>query len=301
MKRLVAKSRRTGFCMQLFNPRVVTLSARSAVYNFDKPSEDVVIVCISGFRGGNSNGMTSLRDTLREKLTAKYGINPNNIFHIKWNQENDSNRRNIPLISDINKEILRRTKNPRYVALIGHSFGGWAASRLSRVTLKIPDFVGLVDPVYGPANTLKKPGDVPRGKKIIEWFQNNGITGLTDCPPYLRVPCTSDREGFSCGFQGVPGAVQRPVKYMRTWSGANIPCSKTDKAPLLAYHTSIDDDQRVHHEIFNQINRDLSKIIKKSSVHRRLVMAKINVKRRSECKCHNKKVRVISNCRCQKK
>lgn len=177
MKRLVAKSRRTGFCMQLFNPRVVTLSARSAVYNFDKPSEDVVIVCISGFRGGNSNGMTSLRDTLREKLTAKYGINPNNIFHIKWNQENDSNRRNIPLISDINKEILRRTKNPRYVALIGHSFGGWAASRLSRVTLKIPDFVGLVDPVYGPANTLKKPGDVPRGKRSLSGFK---ITGLLD-------------------------------------------------------------------------------------------------------------------------
>ncbi|WP_240420809.1 hypothetical protein [Paenibacillus periandrae] len=293
MKHLVAKSRKPGFSKPLFNPRVVTLSTRSVVYDIDKSSVNVVIVCISGFRGGNSNGMTTLRDTLREKLTVKYGVNPNNIFHIKWNQENDSDPRNIPLISDINKEIVKRTKNPRYVALIGHSFGGWAASRLSRMTLKIPDFVGLVDPVYGPANRLKKPGDVPRGSKIIEWFQNNGITGLTDCPPYLRVPCTSDGEGLACGFQGVPGAAQRPVKYLRTWHGARIPCSKTDKSPLLAYHTSIDDDQRVHHEIFNQIDRDLSKFIKKSSLHRSLITAKIKVKRRSACKCHTKNVRVF--------
>ncbi|NOU94426.1 hypothetical protein GC093_14535 [Paenibacillus sp. LMG 31456] len=217
-----------------------------------RPYVDAVIVCISGFKSGTNNGMSNLSDTLRSRLNSSFTINPNNIFQISWNENNDSDLTSVPLISAIQSKIYRRSQNPKYLAIIGHSFGGWAACRLSRVTTKVPNYIALIDPVFGPTNTLRRPVDVPRGTRITEWFQNNGIEGIRNCPPILRVPCSSSRDGIACGYQGVPRASQRRVINLRTWTGIvrRIKCNG-NKVPLRAYHTNIDDDQWIHRQIYN--------------------------------------------------
>lgn len=231
-------------------------------------SGDIVIVCISGRGGGNKNGMTKLRDKLRTELTSLYGVNPANILHVQWNKNHNSDPRYQPLTKQITNEINKRSQDPSYLAIIGHSYGGWAACRVSKITKKIPNFVGLIDPVFGPSNTLN-PEDLPRGIKKINWFQNNGIQGIRDCPPILRVPCSSRSEGISCGFQGVPGATPNRVRFLRNWdlTTRSVDCSgKTVK--LRAYHTNIDDDKGVHREIFDQINSDLKGILGTTKIKR---------------------------------
>ncbi len=258
LKKLIARRRRTGVNKPLLNPRV------ALARKFPVPNNDVVIVCISGFRGGTKNGMTRLRDTLRNRLRSAYGVNPENIFHRSWNINHSNDPLFFPLVNDLTREINRRNSNPSYLAIIGHSFGGWAACRLSKVTNKIPNFIGLVDPVFGISNTLMKPRDVPRGSVITNWFQDNGISIPSMCLDKTR-PCTPLINGISCGFQDVPGAVRKPVEFLRTASGTirTVNCLGQGRVRLRASHVTIDDDARIHRLIFNQINNDLRKIIKK--------------------------------------
>lgn len=232
----------------------------------DDKSGYVVIVCISGFRGGTKNGMTRLRDILRNRLRSAYGVNPDNIFHRSWNINHSNDPLFFPLVNDLVREINRRTLNPSYLAIIGHSFGGWAACRLSKVTNKTPNFIGLVDPVFGISNTLMKPRDVPRGSVITNWFQNNGVNIPSMCLD-KTIPCTPLVNGISCGFQDVPGAVRKPVEFLRTASGTirTVNCLGKGRVRLCASHVTIDDDAHIHRLIFNQINNDLSKIIKNNA------------------------------------
>ncbi|MEK3864632.1 hypothetical protein MHH60_14260 [Paenibacillus sp. FSL H7-0716] len=228
-----------------------------------------VIVCISGRGGGvtGPNGMTKLRDTLRSKLTSTHkGINPNNIFHISWNKNNDSNPLGTPLISDILKAIKLRTRNitPSYLAIIGHSYGGWAASMLSRVTSP-PNFVALIDPVYGSTNTMTS-SDTPRGKIIKNWYQKFGITAGEPCTGIGRIKCSPARDGVACGYQNVPGAQNINEVFLKTWNGTvrTVPCLGKNPVSLHASHIDIDDDEWIHRQIFDQINKDLSKQIEMS-------------------------------------
>lgn len=82
------------------------------------------------------------------------GVNPDNIFRRSWNTDHDSDPSGAPDANDINSEIERRTTNPSYLAIIGHSYGGWAACKVSKITNRVPDFVGLIDPVFGPDNNM---------------------------------------------------------------------------------------------------------------------------------------------------
>ncbi|MDQ0888834.1 hypothetical protein QFZ81_003922 [Paenibacillus sp. V4I9] len=229
-------------------------------------SGDVVIVCISGRGGGvaGPNGMTRLQDTLRTRLTSAYGVNPANIFHRSWNKNRDSDPSGAPLLNDLLGEINKRSMKPSYLAIIGHSYGGWAACKVSRNTSKIPNFIGLIDPVFGSSNTFTS-GNAPRGATINNWYQKNGVIGGEPCTGLGKIPCVPAINGISCGNQSVTGARPILVNFLKTWDGKikTVNCLGKGSVRLIASHTDIDDDKWIHHLIFNQINNDLSKIIKK--------------------------------------
>lgn len=227
-------------------------------------ADKVVIACISGRGGvaGAGRGMVQLRDTLRNELQS-LGIKPDNIFRRSWNHNQDDNPFGAPWVEDLLREIDRRSKNPSYLAIIGHSYGGWAACRLSRVTSRVPDFVGLIDPVFGSTSTFTN-GDIPRGKFIKNWYQNNSVFGTEPCTG-IGVPCSPASNGISCGYQNVPGAHENVNEhFLKDWEGnrKRVSCGVGPRRHLLTSHLNIDEDQWIHRQIRDQIYNDLSKLIR---------------------------------------
>ncbi|PLT28181.1 hypothetical protein [Peribacillus deserti] len=223
-------------------------------------NENVVIVCISG-RSGSSVGTTGIeriRDMLRKELYT-LEINPENIFRRSWNRNEDDNPFGEPDVNDINSEINHRTTSPSYLAIIGHSYGGWAACRLSKVTNRIPDFVGLIDPVFGLKNSLGAQ-DVPRGNLIKNWYQNNCIVNGDPCTGLGKIPCSQRGAGFSCGYQNVEGAINVQEEFRRDWNGnrKRVSCLG-GRRYILTSHVDIDEDSWIHRQIRDQIYSDLSR------------------------------------------
>ena len=226
-------------------------------------ADKVVIACISGRGGvaGTGRGMVQLRDKLQDELQS-LGIKRDNIFRRSWNHNQDDNPLGAPWVEDLLREIDRRSKNPSYLAIIGHSYGGWAACKLSRVTSRVPDFVGLIDPVFGSTNTFTN-GDIPRGKFIKNWYQNNSPFGIEPCTG-VGVPCSPATNGISCGYQNVPGAHENVNEhFLKDWEGnrKRVSCGVGPRRHLLTSHVNIDEDQWIHRQIRDQIYNDLSKLI----------------------------------------
>jgi hypothetical protein len=229
---------------------------------------NVVVVCISGFRftGDPKSGVIDLRDDIIDKLTP-LGIPSNNIFHRPWNNGNESDPGKTPDHWDINREIENRSKQPIYLALVGHSFGGWAACRVSRHSIRIPDFIALLDPVFGVDNWVG-PDDKPRGKTIINWCQDNGIEFIgSHCfYPLGVIPCTDKIRGLACGNRNVPGATLHDVEYLMNRSG-NVEKQKCGVFPVeykvkkKVHHTSMDHNLFLHELIINKIYKDVKQII----------------------------------------
>ncbi|HFK1482835.1 TPA: hypothetical protein ACGXK0_005403 [Bacillus cereus] len=233
-------------------------------------NEDVVIICISGLSGSAGiSGMEKLRDKLRGEL-APLGVNPDNIFRRSWNTDHDSDPSGAPDANDINSEIERRTTNPSYLAIIGHSYGGWAACKVSKITNRVPDFVGLIDPVFGPDNNMESD-DVPRGDFIINWYQNNSIVNGDPCTGIGKIPCSNSGGGLACGYQNVTGANNIQEEFMKDWDGNRnrVSCVGGHKH-ILTSHIDIDDDDWIHRQIRDHLYYDLSRMISPGPLHRRI-------------------------------
>ncbi|UXO88804.1 hypothetical protein [Bacillus safensis] len=223
--------------------------------------KDVVIVCISGFRftGDPESGVKDLRDTLRDNLVP-LGVPEENIFHRSWHKGREGDPGRTPNVNDIIKQIDERSTNPSYLALIGHSYGGWAACRVSRKTKNIPDFIGLLDPVFGVDNSMENR-DKPRAKNIKNWSQDNAISIVNDCLPIIT-PCSSPSAGFACGYKNVPDAENNDVEYLMDWEGNPL---KKDcvfyKIKKKATHMNMDDNRRLHRYIYEKIQSDINNMI----------------------------------------
>ncbi|MBC8342386.1 MAG: hypothetical protein H8E61_00210 [Bacteroidetes bacterium] len=104
----------------------------------------VVIMGITGFSGGgDGEGIPKMIDRFRAEIGRPLGIPDRNLFHTKWNNTSNPNPTSAPDVPQLKEAIEIITPNPSYVAVIGHSFGAWAATRLSRALANEPDFVGL--------------------------------------------------------------------------------------------------------------------------------------------------------------
>lgn len=215
----------------------------------------VIVVCISGRAGVSSpSGMTNLRDKLRESLLP-LGVVSDNIFRRSWNHNEDDNPFGAPWVSDLNREINQRTEDPTYLALIGHSYGAWAACRLSNATNRVPDFVALIDPVFGPTNTDPVR---PMSSFVKSWYQRKGIK-RGDCFGIGKIPCVSASNGISCGYHPVPGADEnQEEEFVKNWDGeiqtANCPFGEV---PVEESHVSLDDNQWIWHSIHDKLVDDI--------------------------------------------
>jgi len=222
-------------------------------------NSEAVIICISR-RGGVSSpsGITSLRDRIRDKLIP-LEVKFDNIFRRSWNHNEDDNPFGMPWIEDLNSEINQRTTSPSYLAIIGHSYGGWAACLLSRATNRVPDFIGLIDPVFGPRNSMESV-DPPRGNLIKNWYQNNSIINGEPCTGIGRIPCSSPSAGLSCGYTDVPGADNIKEEFQKDWDSNRRRVSCIDgRKHILTSHVDIDDNAWIHRQICDQLYNDLNR------------------------------------------
>ncbi|MEK7015966.1 fascin domain-containing protein [Bacillus sp. FSL R9-9410] len=224
-------------------------------------AERAILICISGRAGAGKGGISNLREKLVREL-GPLGVKPANIIRARWNYSQDDDPFGAPSIKELLKEIEMRNTKPSYLAIIGHSYGGWAACKLSRVTSRVPDFVGLIDAVFGSTNTFTN-GDIPRGNFIKNWYQNNSILGGEPCTGIGKTPCTSANNGISCGYNNIPGVHENINEHFLKDSDGNrkrVSCIG-GRVHLLTSHTNIDDDEWIHRQIRDQIYTDLSRII----------------------------------------
>jgi hypothetical protein len=216
-----------------------------------------VIGCISGLFGHadilGSTGMRNLRDHLRTHLSDL--IRPENIFYESWNPGAEDNPFDPPAIDILNSRIQQIARNPSYLALIGFSYGGWAVSRLSRITTRTPDFIGLIDSGFGPANRITNI-DVPRGRVIKNWFQNYAIQDPEPCTGYLRVPCIVR----DCGNQNVPGAENIHEEFLKNYEGnrERKACPFIGRKPIRSTHANIAGNHWIWRQITDKIRSDIS-------------------------------------------
>jgi len=123
----------------------------------------------------SKTGMENLRNEFVQRLRP-FGVPPSNIIHSDWTEHDKGNPYKQPKYTNLVARI--NAINPTYLAIFGHSYGGCTATRVSNVTTKIPDFIGLVDCIFVPFTTESAPQasnklNYPRGHKIYNWYQHH--------------------------------------------------------------------------------------------------------------------------------
>ncbi|WP_242272958.1 hypothetical protein [Bacillus cereus group sp. BfR-BA-01538] len=246
-----------------------TLMAASGQYIYPvrveniSPRTKIVVGCISGLFGhadvlGN-HAMRDFRDFLRNYL--KDWVNPENIFYQSWNPGNEDKPFDAPATGELNRVIQGISNTPCYLALIGFSYGGWAVSRLSRITKRIPDFIGLIDPVYGPRNDMMNT-DIPRGRIIKSWYQKYAIQELEPCTGASKIPCSSPQNGIACGNQNIPGAENIHEEFLKNWEGnrERKPCPVIGRVPIHSTHANIAGSPWIWRQIAEKLLSDIRTI-----------------------------------------
>jgi len=189
----------------------------------------VVVIGISGRDGDNDagGGIAQLIDQLYNRLQS-LGVPRTNIVYTQWNPNTWANQNpgGTPDTNTHLNAVYASTGDPVYVAIIGHSYGGWSASLLSRALKQKPNYVALIDPVFGPLGDAE-PRINPYGEKIDNWYQRNSIseppfdcegTGAVRATPLMG--CTANG-GISCG-RPVDGAINYEVISQQDWDGNTL-------------------------------------------------------------------------------
>ncbi len=215
-----------------------------------------IVIGVWGRAGGN--GIPGLISELAPRLTA-LGVPDNNIFSISWNPSHNDDALRTPDTDRHLAEINGCAAIPSYIAIIGHSYGGWAACRLSRRLQPAPDFVALIDPVFGPNGDFEQVVQ-PFGANIHNWYQRNSITeptAIEDCLDAV-VGCPG---GVSCG-RSIPGIQNHEVQWRRDWDGNRLRRRCVDRRkPRHSFHTNIDSDRHVWRQIIEQIESDIRRLV----------------------------------------
>jgi hypothetical protein len=220
-----------------------------------------VVIGIWGRAGGD--GIPGLIKELSPRLEL-LGVPATNIFSMSWNPDHNDDAFTSPDFESHRRAIVDRGggSGSAYIAIIGHSYGGWAACLLSRNIKPQPRYVALIDPVFGPTGDLEPivepivnqhPG---AGGIIHNWYQRNSITEPTvveDCTGVV-FGCPG---GVSCG-RSIPGVNNHEVKWQFTWNGnrkrRSCPGGRKGRH---SYHLNIDSDRFVWGQIIEQIEADV--------------------------------------------
>ncbi len=264
----------------------------------------VVIVLISGRGQAVKSGLQKLRKKLQEQFSSDQSPLPEgsrvpegNIYRIGWKRSGDDNPLGEPDTDEIQKKIdviLGDNHQPSYLAVIGYSYGGWAACRVARELERQPDYVALIDPVFGPKN-VQREEDTPRGAYVEYWYQRNAVwLGEPVTAELVRhlslgelsvgaggIPCIEGipkNPGISCGFHPVTGAhAAHKAVYRKKWDGSiRTVAARTDafkiggkviidkqtigRVQQLISHVTMHEDEHIWRQIHDRIVRDLAEV-----------------------------------------
>lgn len=248
---------------QLVRESMLTPATPPAVIPPPMPStRDVtkaVVMGIWGRAGGSDsqnpdNGIAHWIGQLTPKLTA-LGVPANHIWSMSWNpnQAHNNNPWGTPDTEKHLAELYGREPNPSYVALIGHSYGGRAACLLSQRLNRPPNYVALLDPVFGPMGKSEAVIE-PRGDVVQNWFQRNAIV-VTRIEDFLGVVASLVPLEISLG-RSIPNAENFEVKFRRKSDGTRATWPGTD-VPQRISHVTIDGDEFIWSQIIQKIVNDV--------------------------------------------
>ena len=98
----------------------------------------VVVMGLWGCSGREDGGIAGLCRRIRSTLEP-LGVPGHNVFAMSWHPGQDNNNPSVAPDMDAHREAIQaRTDRPSYVAIIGHSYGGWAACQLSHALARQP-------------------------------------------------------------------------------------------------------------------------------------------------------------------
>lgn len=135
--------------------------------------------------GGGSSGMEDLRKKLVAELRS-LNVPENNIMLKPWTEGSESDPNSQPVYNRLARTI--NEIRPLSVCIIGHSYGGWAACRLSRKLNTVPSYIALFDPMfsYKSRRRDREPyfeivsgsqkdhiDNYPKGQEIRSWYQTH--------------------------------------------------------------------------------------------------------------------------------
>lgn len=230
------------------------------------PSREVskaIVMGIWGRGGGDdatdqNDGIAYWIDQLKPQLAA-LGVPDDHIWSTSWNPGHNDNPFDLPATAQHVNDLIAREANPSYVALIGHSFGGRAVCLLSRQFDRDPDYVALIDPVFGPMGDNEQVIE-PNGATIQNWYQRNAIAVISegeDCSGTLAAGLPL---GISLG-RSIPNAENFEVKYQRHADGTPVtrpqPCPDGKLAPMQITHVTIDGDEFIWGQIIDKVISDI--------------------------------------------
>lgn len=224
-----------------------------------------------GGQGGNKE--------MRDRLLNELKVPPQNIYRQAWNDVDDRSPTRSPStgvhVRTLNELVAAqgRTK-PSYLALIGHSYGGWASISLSNDPNlpKKADLIFLFDPVFGSANV--SDSSTGRAERIVSYFQD----GLAFSPPSCFPTSSSSAcvAGVSCGSY-VYNRDQKPVANIRSdyqrWRDGSAITDSCLGIPTarVQNHTDIDDDRFIQGQASTMVLNDVRAL--KSRSQKALVQA----------------------------
>lgn len=210
-----------------------------------------------GGKGGNKE--------MRDRLLNELKVPPQNIYRQAWNDVDDTAATRGPStgvhVRSLNERVTAQgLTKPSYLALIGHSYGGWASISLSNDPNlpKKADLIFLFDPVFGSQNV--SDSSTGRAERIVNYFQDSLAFSPPSCfPTSSSSACVN---GVSCGSY-VYNRDQKPSHnirsdYQRWRDGSAITDSCLGIATSrVQNHTDIDDDRFIQGQASTMVLNDV--------------------------------------------
>jgi hypothetical protein len=241
--------------------------------------EDGIFIIGLWGRAGDGGGIENdIIPNLKSQL-QKLHIPEENFIVDSWNPESNSTPGPKPStryhLSRLTSALDRAgVKKPKFLAIIGHSFGGWAAARLSKLISSelgyIPDVVYLFDPVVWKDYAHDASERDVVGKFSKSFYQENSVFDvnpclwvtsigvvaefLSDCRITLNASCGSRFNGLTEGSERIE------VRRRRNGVAESKNCGFSSFTVPIS-HTSIDDDTYLQRNVSEHILRKVRNII----------------------------------------